>query len=99
MSDYPTDDSMSPAASPGILSKRTGVRRVNLAQYLYWGVPVAFLGIIVMVAANRAARRTSRRNLRSEEWHLQHVCHGDAANRKTVVRRRPRSRLADPSPF
>ena len=49
---------MSPAASPGVLSKKTGVRRVNnLPVYLVGGVLVAFLGIMVMVAADRSAQR------------------------------------------
>ena len=49
---------MSPAASPGALSKKTGVRRVNnLPVYLVGGVLVAFLGIMVMVAADRSAQR------------------------------------------
>jgi type IV secretion system protein TrbI len=49
---------MSPAASPGVLSKRTGVRRVNnLPVYLVGGVLVAFLGIMVLVAVDRAAEQ------------------------------------------
>jgi type IV secretory pathway VirB10-like protein len=57
VSDYLSDDPMSPAASPGALSKRTGVRRVNnLPVYLVGGVLVAFLGIMVMVAVDRATQ-------------------------------------------
>jgi type IV secretion system protein VirB10 len=49
---------MSPAASPGALSKRTGVRRVNnLPLYLVGGVLAAFLAIMVMVAVDRAMQR------------------------------------------
>jgi type IV secretion system protein TrbI len=55
MSDYLGNDPMSPTASPGALSKRTGVRRVNnMPVYLVGGVVVAFLAIMVMVAVDRA---------------------------------------------
>jgi type IV secretion system protein TrbI len=57
MSGNLSDDPMSPAASPGVLSKRTGVRRVNnLPVYLVGGVVVAFLAIMVLVAVDRATR-------------------------------------------
>jgi type IV secretion system protein VirB10 len=52
---------MSPAASPGALSKRTGVRRVNnLPVYLVGGVVAAFLVIMVMVAVDRARQQNER---------------------------------------
>src|ERR1043166_7236865 len=58
MSDYLRDDPMSPAASPGVVSKRTGVRRVNnLPLYLVGGVLAAFLAIMVMVAVDRATQQ------------------------------------------
>ena len=58
MSDYLSNDLMSPGASPGALSKRTGVRRVNnLPLYLGAGVLAAFLAIMVMVAVDRAAQQ------------------------------------------
>jgi type IV secretion system protein TrbI len=60
MSDYVGNDPMSPAASPGALSKRTGVRRVNnLPVYLVGGVLVAFLAIMVMVAIDRATQHNT----------------------------------------
>src|SRR5438105_13994650 len=58
MADYRSDDLMSPAASPGALSKRTGVRRVNnLPLYLAGAVLAAFLAIMVMVAVDRATQQ------------------------------------------
>lgn len=58
MADTLTDEQMSPAASPGTLTKRTGVRRVNnLPLFLVGGVVVAFLAIMVMVAADRASQQ------------------------------------------
>jgi type IV secretion system protein TrbI len=60
MSDYVGNDPMSPAASPGVLSKRTGVRRVNnMPVYLVGGVLTAFLAIMVMVAVDRATQHNT----------------------------------------
>ena len=51
-------DPMSPEASPGQLSKRSGVRRVNnVPVYLLGAVMIAFLVIMMVVAADRAARQ------------------------------------------
>lgn len=53
-----TADQMAPDASPGELSKKSGVRRVNnLPMVLMGSVMVAFLVIMMVVAADRAARR------------------------------------------
>lgn len=53
-----TADPMAPDASPGELSKRSGVRRVNnVPMYLLGGVMVAFLVIMMLVAADRAAKQ------------------------------------------
>jgi type IV secretion system protein TrbI len=53
-----TADQMAPDASPGQLSKKSGVRRVNnVPMYLMGGVMVAFLVIMMLVAADRAARQ------------------------------------------
>lgn len=53
-----TADQMAPDASPGELSKRSGVRRVNnVPMYLLGGVMVAFLVIMMLVAADRAAKQ------------------------------------------
>jgi len=58
MVDQLTEDQMSPAASPGELSRKSGVRRVNnLPVYLVGGVMTVFLAIMVLVAADRAAQQ------------------------------------------
>lgn len=50
-------DPMSPEASPHELSKHSGVRRVNnLPVYLVGGAVAGFLGIMVVVATDRAAK-------------------------------------------
>ena len=50
-------DPMSPEASPNQLSKHSGVRRVNnLPVYLVGGALAGFLAIMVVVAADRAAK-------------------------------------------
>jgi|APEBP8051073302_1049394.scaffolds.fasta_scaffold00189_5 type IV secretory pathway VirB10-like protein len=58
MVDPLTDEQMSPDASPGEVSRKSGVRRVNnLPMYLIGGVMTVFLGIMVLVAADRAAQQ------------------------------------------
>ena len=58
MVDPLTEDQMSPDASPGEVSRKSGVRRVNnLPMYLIGGVMTVFLGIMVLVAADRAAQQ------------------------------------------
>ena len=58
MVDQVTEDQMSPAASPGELSRKSGVRRVNnLPVYLVGGVMTVFLAIMVLVAADRNAQQ------------------------------------------
>ena len=53
-----TDDQMSPDASPGGVSKRAGVRRVNnMPMYIVGGLMAVFLLIMVLVAADRAAKQ------------------------------------------
>lgn len=53
-----TADPMAPEASPATVSKRSGVRRVNnLPMYLMGGVMIAFLVMMMLVAADRAARQ------------------------------------------
>lgn len=52
------DDLMSPAASPGKKSARSGVRRVNnLPVYIVVGGLAIFLLIMVLVASDRAAKQ------------------------------------------
>lgn len=51
-------DQMSPDASPGEVSKKTGVRRVNnMPVYIIAGLMGVFLLIMVLVAADRAANQ------------------------------------------
>ena len=58
MVDQVTEDQMSPEASPGELSRKSGVRRVNnLPVYLVGGVMTVFLAIMVLVAADRNAQQ------------------------------------------
>lgn len=53
-----TLDPMAPEASPGTLSKRSGVRRVNnVPMYLLGGVMIAFVLMMMVVAADRAAKQ------------------------------------------
>lgn len=52
------EDAMSPARSPGEASARSGVRRVNnLPLFLVGGATLTFLVIMVLVAADRAAKQ------------------------------------------
>lgn len=51
---------MAPDASPGQVSKKTGVRRVNnVPMYLLGGVLVAFVIMMMLVAADRAAQQNA----------------------------------------
>lgn len=53
------EDFMSPDASPGDISGRSGVRRAtHLPLYLVGGATLIFLIIMVMVAADRAAKQS-----------------------------------------
>ena len=55
---YENEDIMSPAMSPGEASGRSGVRRVNnLPLFLVGGATLTFLVIMVLVAADRAAKQ------------------------------------------
>ena len=52
-----TEDLMSPDASPGEATPNTGVRRVNnLPMYIVGGLLTVFLIVMVLVAADRAAK-------------------------------------------
>ena len=52
------EDALSPALSPGEVSERSGVRRVNnLPLFLVGGATLIFLVIMVLVAADRAAKQ------------------------------------------
>ena len=52
------EDTMSPDMSPGEVSGRSGVRRVNnLPLFLVGGATLTFLVIMVLVAADRAAKQ------------------------------------------
>lgn len=55
------NDQMSPAASPGAVSKKSGVRRVNnVPMYILGGVVACFLLIMALVAADRAAKQNEK---------------------------------------
>lgn len=55
-----TADQMAPDASPGAVSKKSGVRRVNnIPMYLLAGVLGLFLLVMAMVAADRAAKQNA----------------------------------------
>jgi type IV secretion system protein VirB10 len=54
------DENMAPDASPGVATKRTGVRRVNnVPMYLIGGAMGAFLLVMGMEAADRAAKQNA----------------------------------------
>ena len=60
MSDNNTNEQMAPDASPGAVSKKSGVRRVNnRPMYILFGVLGAFLLVMMMVAADRAAKQNA----------------------------------------
>lgn len=53
-------DQMAPDASPGQVSKKAGVRRVNnMPMYILGGVMGAFLLVMMLVAADRAAQQNA----------------------------------------
>lgn len=55
------DDQMSPTASPGAVTKKSGVRRVNnVPMYILGGVVASFLLIMALVAADRAAKQNQK---------------------------------------
>jgi type IV secretory pathway VirB10-like protein len=57
MSETVTDEQMAPDASPGELTRRSGVRRVNnLPVYIIGGVMAAFLLVMALVAMDRAEK-------------------------------------------
>jgi type IV secretory pathway VirB10-like protein len=61
-------DQMSPDASPGEVSKKTGVRRVNnLPVYIIGGLMGVFLLIMVLVAADRAAQQNKPADAKDEK--------------------------------
>lgn len=58
MTDDLNEEQMSPEASPGKVTKKSGVRRVNnLPVYLIGSVLAVFLLIMVLVASDRAAKQ------------------------------------------
>ncbi len=53
-------DQMAPDASPGEMSKKLGVRRVNnMPMYILGGVILLFLIVMALVAADRAAKQNA----------------------------------------
>lgn len=56
-------DLMAPTYSPGTLSKKSGVRRVNnVPMYILGAALCAFLIVMVLVAADRAAKQNTPQN-------------------------------------
>jgi type IV secretion system protein VirB10 len=52
------EDQMSPDASPGAVSKKAGIRRVNnMPMYIVGGLMGLFLLVMVLVASDRAAKQ------------------------------------------
>jgi type IV secretion system protein VirB10 len=53
-------DQMAPDASPGEVSKKAGVRRVNnMPMYILGGVLLSFVLVMALVAADRAAKQNA----------------------------------------
>ena len=53
-------DQMAPDASPGEVSKKAGVRRVNnMPMYILGGVLLSFVLVMALVAADRAANQNA----------------------------------------
>ena len=62
------DDPMSPDASPGEVSKKSGIRRVNnLPMYIIGGLMAVFLLVMVLVAADRAAQQNRPADAKNEK--------------------------------
>jgi type IV secretory pathway VirB10-like protein len=62
------DDQMSPDSSPGEVSKKVGVRRVNnMPVYIVGGVMTVFLLVMVLVASDRAAKQNAPAEVKQEK--------------------------------
>jgi hypothetical protein len=101
MVDPLTNEQMSPDASPGTLSRRSGVRRVNnLPMYLIGGVMTVFLAIMVLVAADRAAQQNKPNAGPKEKGGNTRLFASEIAGdhrRMESFHRRPRSRCKFPN--
>ena len=63
-----SEDQMSPDASPGEVTKKTGVRRVNnLPVYIIGGLMGVFLLVMVLVAADRADQQNRPAGAKDEK--------------------------------
>jgi len=63
-----TEAQMSPDASPGEVTPNTGVRRVNnLPMYIVGGLLTVFLIVMVLVAADRAAKQNRQASAKDEK--------------------------------
>lgn len=63
-----TEAQMSPDASPGEATPNTGVRRVNnLPMYIVGGLLTVFLIVMVLVAADRAAKQNRQTSAKEEK--------------------------------
>ena len=62
------EDQMSPDASPGEVSKKVGVRRVNnMPVYIVGGLMGVFLLVMVLVASDRAAKQNRPADAKEEK--------------------------------
>lgn len=63
-----TEDYMSPNASPGVVTRKVGVRRVNNRPvYIFVAVMALFLIVIALVAFDRAAKQNRPAEIKTEK--------------------------------
>lgn len=92
-----TADQMAPEASPGQGSKKSGVRRVNnLPMYLLGGVMVAFLVVMMLVAADRAAKQNASATGAAEKAGNTSMFAKEIAGEQTGGMIQPASQLVPP---
>jgi type IV secretion system protein VirB10 len=92
-----TADQMAPEASPAVMSKKSGVRRVNnVPMYLLGGVMVAFLVIMMLVAADRAAKQNKPVGGTTEKAGSTSMFAKEIAGEQTGGMIQPASRLIPP---
>lgn len=93
-----TADQMAPDASPGEVSKKSGVRRVNnVPMYLLGGVMVAFLLVMMLVAADRAAKQNEPASGPAEKAGNTSMFAKEIAGEQTGGMIQPASQLIPPS--
>lgn len=90
-------DQMAPDASPGEVSKKSGVRRVNnVPMYLLGSVMVAFLLVMMLVAADRAAKQNEPANGPAEKAGNTSMFAKEIAGEQTSGMIQPASQLVPP---